>query len=371
MADRLRIGIVGCGDVAHRRYLPALASRSDRVSVAAFADPTSGAAEAAAAAAEAWSPGARIYGDAGEMLTAERLDGVINLTPAPVHGRVNRAILAHGVACYSEKPLAASVPEADALIDLARSSNVAFLCAPGSAATSRVRWLRDLAGTGPLGRPTLVVAHYADAGPADWLEYTGDPRPFYQPGVGPVFDHGVYRLHEITTVLGPVRRVQAMGTIAKPLRSIRGGPLRGQTFDVGTYDHVLVHLEFASGVLGQLLASYGTVATLAPWLELHLEHGVASFRGEPWDPNAPVTVFTETDPAAPADAGLGAWAGDVEIPRDPFGAVEIGALHFIAVLLDEEEPVLTAEHARHILDIVLKAYASIEDGASHETETTF
>jgi hypothetical protein len=35
------------------------------------------------------------------------------------------------------------------------------------------------------------------------------------------------------------------------------------------------------------------------------------------------------------------------------------------------EPVLTAEHARHVLDVVVKAYASIEDGASHPTETTF
>jgi hypothetical protein len=43
----------------------------------------------------------------------------------------------------------------------------------------------------------------------------------------------------------------------------------------------------------------------------------------------------------------------------------------VACLRGEEEPVLTAEHARHVLDIILKAYASIDDGQSHETETTF
>ena len=63
----------------------------------------------------------------------------------------------------------------------------------------------------------------------------------------------------MTTVLGPVRRVQAMGAIAKPRRTVRGGVLRGQSFAVATYDHVLVHLEFASGALGQLLSSFGTV----------------------------------------------------------------------------------------------------------------
>jgi predicted dehydrogenase len=59
------------------------------------------------------------------------------------------------------------------------------------------------------------------------------------------------------------------------------------------------------------------------------------------------------------------------MPRDGMSAVEAGARHFIACLLGEEQPVLTAEHARHVLDITLKAYASIADGNSHETETTF
>ena len=151
---------------------------------------------------------------------------------------------------------------------------------PGSAAEARIRWLKELADSGRLGRPTLAVAHHADPGPAAWREYTGDPTPFYREGVGPVFDHGVYRLHEMTSVLGPVRRVQAMGSIAIPRRRIRGGPLTGQMIDVTTPDHVLIQLEFASGALGQLLASFGTPDTLAPWLELHLERRRCQLRGQ-------------------------------------------------------------------------------------------
>ena len=51
--------------------------------------------------------------------------------------------------------------------------------------------------------------------------------------------------------------------------------------------------------------------------------------------------------------------------------VEAGARHFVAVLRGEAEPVLTAEHARHVLEITLAAYASIADGRSHALETTF
>jgi predicted dehydrogenase len=367
MARKLRIGIVGCGDVAHRHYLPGLASRADAIEIAAAADPTPGAAERVATAVAAWSPGAIAYLDAAEMLANERLDGAFNLTPAPMHGAVNRQVLEAGVACFSEKPLASTLADADALIDLAADRGLLFLVAPGSAATAPMQWLRDLIDQGDLGRPTLAVAHHADAGPANWREYTGDPTPFYREGVGPVFDHGVYRLHEMTTLLGPVRRVQAMGAIAIPTRGIRGGPKKGGSIAVTTPDNVLIHLEFASGALGQLLASFGTLDTLAPWLELHFERGVVSFGGKAWETDAPVSIYEDDE----TDAAGEGWRENVEIPRDEFGTVEVGARHFIGCLLGEEAPALTAEQGRHVLDVILKAYDSIADGQTHDTETAF
>jgi predicted dehydrogenase len=51
--------------------------------------------------------------------------------------------------------------------------------------------------------------------------------------------------------------------------------------------------------------------------------------------------------------------------------VETGVRHFVDCLRGRATPVLTAEHARHVLDIIVQAYASIEDGASHPTSTTF
>src|SRR5436853_7889957 len=127
------------------------------------------------------------------MLLAARLDRAFNLSPAPRYGATNRAILEAGVAWYSEKPIASSVADADALIELAADRGVLLLCAPGSAVTKRIQWLRSLSASGRLGAPTLAAAHHADPGPADWTEDTADPTPFYQEGVGPVFDHGVYR----------------------------------------------------------------------------------------------------------------------------------------------------------------------------------
>jgi predicted dehydrogenase len=364
--DRLRIGIVGCGDVAHRHYLPALAEMADHVRIAAVMDQREEVARTTAAGIVEWSPGTRVYDDLRAMLRDGGLDAVIDLAPAPLHGEVNQAVLDAGLHLYSEKPLASTVADADRLIETAGTTGRTFLCAPGVAAMRRFAWLRDIVRSERYGRATLAVAQHADPGPAAWREYTGDPRPFYREGVGPVFDHGVYRLHAMTAILGPVRRVQAMGTIGSPTRVVRGGPLTGQTIEVTTADHVLINMEFANGALGQLLASFGTASTLAPWLEVHCTGATISFGGQSHDKDAPVSLYLDDDSPAATEG----WRHDIDVPDEPLAVVETGVRHFIDCLRGDAQPILTAEHARHVLDITLKAYASIDDGASHATETS-
>ena len=365
---RLRVGIVGCGDVAHRRYPPALADLADQVEVVGTCDSSGEEAARAAASVEGWS-GARAYTETDRLMVDAAPDAIFNLTPAPAHAMVNQAALEAGAHVYSEKPIASTVAEADRLISTAHEAGLLLLCAPASAATRRVGWLREIVDSERFGTLTLAVAHHADPGPAAWREYTSDPSVFYREGVGPVFDHGIYRLHELTTLMGPVRRVQAMGSIGSPQRVVRGGPLAGQTIEVTTPDHVLINLEFAGGALGQLLASFGTAATQAPWLELHFTRGTISFPGASWDQEPGASMYADDD----GPLGLEGWTHGVQPPPpdEALGVVETGVDHFVAVLRGAEVPVLTGEHARHVLDVILQAYASISDAQSHETQTTF
>ena len=364
-----RLAVIGTGDVAGRRYLPALAALGDKVDVVGLVDPNAAVLDAAWRAASATWPGVTAYPELGQCLAGGRLDGAIDLTPAPLHATVNQACLDAGVSVYTEKPLAGTLVEANGLIETATKRNLLFLAAPGESVTRRGRWLAEIVASGRLGPLTLAVAHHADSGPATWREYTGDPTVFYGPAVGPVFDHGIYRLHLLTSLLGPVKRVQAMGTIGVPERTVRAGPLAGRTIKVTAPDHVLINLEFVRGALGQLLASFGTANTQAPWLELHFTKATLSFAGASHDPEAPASLYLEDD----SPLGLEGWIHGLRPPPpdDGVGAVEAGVRHFVDCLRGEDEPALTAEHARHVLDVILKAYAAIEDGRSHETETTF
>lgn len=365
-AARPRVGVVGCGDIAQRRYLPELALLADSIELVACCDERPDVAARSADLARAWSPRVAAYSDLPRMLDGARPDAVINLTPAPVHAAVSAPCLEAGVHVYSEKPIALTLADADRLIAIAGRRRVLLLCAPGEAVTARVAWLKQIADSGRLGRLTLAVAHHADPGPAAWREYTGDPTVFYGPGVGPVFDHGIYQLHTLTALLGPVRRLQAMAAIGNPERLIRGGPLTGRTISVTAPDHVLINLEFANGALGQLLGSFGAAATQAPWLELHFVRGTISFRGPSWEPLTSASIYFDDD----GPLGLEGWVHGLRPPppAQSVGPVEAGIRHFVECLRGAQ-PVLTAEHARHVLDVILKAYESAADGRSHETET--
>jgi predicted dehydrogenase len=371
-SPRIRIAIVGCGDAAYRHYLPPLEALADHVEIVGACSSRVVSARRLADFVAPWSPSAVASDSLETMLADARPDAVFNLTPAPVHADVTAACLRAGASVYSEKPLAATLVEADELIATARANGLLLVCAPASAATRHVRWLRDLVRGGSLGRPTLAIAQCAGMGPAAWAEYTGDPAVFYGPGVGPLLDIGIYRLHEMTTILGPVRRVQAMGAIAIAERRISAGPRAGQTVEVTAPDDVLVHLEFASGALGQLLASFAVPASRQPWLEIHLESGSISLGGDAFAADSPADVFVGS--GATAIDGLSpGWNTALEPPppADPFPLIGQGAAHFVACLEGRETPVLTAEHARHVLEVVLAAYESILEGASRTLSTAF
>ena len=366
--DPIRVGVIGCGDVAHRRYLPALEAAGEAVALVALCDAQADAVKATAEVVRSWAPDVAEHTSVAGMLAAGGVDAVFNLTPAPLHASVSQASLEAGIHVYSEKPIAGTLAEADRLIQTAADQSVLLLCAPGTAAMRRFAWVREIAASGQYGALTLGVAQYPDPGPAAWREYTGDPAPFYGPDVGPLRDHGVYRLHELTSVMGPVRRVQAMGAIGVPERVAKSVGRHGATVTVTAPDHVLVHLEFVSGALGQLLSSFGALATRGPWLELHFERATLSFDGNQYDKDSTASLYVDDSSSAPDG-----WTHDVGIPPpgEPLAVVETGVAHFLACLRGEEQPILTAEHARHVLDIILKTYASIDDGDSHLTDTRF
>jgi predicted dehydrogenase len=364
----ITLGIVGCGDVAFRTYLPGLAPIADRVRVAATADPQRDRAERLAAEAG----DARPYVDYHDLLAHPGLDAVLNLTPAPFHRDVNAAALEAGLHVFSEKPLAADVAQAQFLIEQARRRDRLLLVAPAVMATSRFRWLRDEFAAGRFGRPTLAVAQMANMGPAAWRDYKGDPAVFYSKAVGPLLDTGVYVLHAVTGLFGPARRLEAFAGVAIPEREVLIPGREGQTVRVEANDHVLLQLDFGGNAFAQILSSFAVPRSRVPALEVHGSGGSVSVSQEVWYAvDEPIDLFVSSErddlPGAAPD-----WVREAPPTRGPVpNLIQAGPAHLVACLEGAEEPVLTAEHATHVLEIVLAADRSAREGRALDLETTF
>ena len=115
--NQVRIGIVGCGNIARVAHIPLLRKiRGALVTGLADPDPT------ALAQARTIAPGARTYTRPDELLASAQTDAVIIALPTAMHANTATLAFNAGNHVYLEKPLAASVDEALPMLDAWRRS---------------------------------------------------------------------------------------------------------------------------------------------------------------------------------------------------------------------------------------------------------
>ncbi|MFE9247956.1 Gfo/Idh/MocA family protein [Streptomyces sp. NPDC007088] len=366
MTDVLRVGVLGSGGIATAPYgvLPNLREYGDRIRVTALADVD---AERARVTADRFGIPAA-FGSLEAMLEGAEFDAVVNLTPIPLHAATSRTILEHGKHLAVEKPLAATVEEADALIALAAARGLSIVCAPPDLLYEPYERAGELLRAGTIGKVAFARVRSSHAGPGGGpLGWTSDPSWFYREGSGPLLDMGVYGIHEITGLLGPARRVVAFAGITEPVRTVRGGPFRGLEMPVTAPDNCLFMLDFGDSTYAVVDGTFNVHASRAPKVEVFGRRGVVSL----FRPDGPDLELYRTDIAE----GVDGW---VEPPqplatntrRARYGrALLVG--HLADIVLDGAPPVLTAEHARHALEIMIAVTTSAREQRFVDLTTTF
>jgi predicted dehydrogenase len=366
----INVGVIGCGHVAQAEYLPGLASFPDRVKIVALFDVLEDRVNEVAAK----YPGSKAYSNYDDFLAHDdggKIDLVFNLTPAPLHRDITARALEAGYGVYSEKPIASSVQEAIELADIAKARNLPFFCAPATLVTGRFRWMKDFIAAGEIGDVVAVNATTASMGVAAWRGFLGDPKVFYSKGVGPLIDIGVYLLHCITGLLGPVKTVQASGGVLIPQRKVLVEHSYGQTIDVQANDHYFINLTTGSGAVGHVFASFAVAATKNPWFEVYGTQGAISVGRNQWyNGNGSSDVYRRDESAEGTNEG---WTENVAVPNplEVDGILTAGILHALDVLDGKEEQVLTAAHATHVLEVMLACDESIRTGESIAITSTF
>jgi len=260
------VGIVGTGGILYA-YMEGC-RRFDILRIAACADLDT--ARAQVRAAEYNIP--RVL-PVDALLTDPEIDLVINLTPPKAHAEIALGAIKGGKHIYNEKPLGITRAEGRAILDAASAAGVRVGCAPDTFLGGGLQTARKVLDDGWIGRPVAASAFIAGRGPEGWHP---NPDFFYQRGGGPLFDMGPYYLTALIHLLGPVKRVTASAQKSFPERIAGSEGNRGRRIPVEVPTHVSGTLDFASGVVGTLIASFDVWAHELPRIEIYGSEGTLS-----------------------------------------------------------------------------------------------
>lgn len=363
----LRVGMLGAGMIATAGYgiLPNLKGIADKAEVVAIADPV---VERAREAAKDFSI-PEVYDSLDAMLDQSELDAVVNVTPITFHGETSLKILQAGKHLATEKPIATTMDDADAIIETAKANGLQIVASPPDMLFPEYREARRLITEDAIGKVAFAKVRSSHAGPGGGLfGWPMDPTWFYQKGSGPLLDMGVYGIHEITGLLGPAKRVVAFSGITEPTRVVRGGPFVGKEIEVTAPDNNLFMLDFGGATFAVVDGSFNVQAAKSPKLEIFGRKGTLNINGPGYD--HPLDLYRND-----AVTGVDGWVDPHGWRHVRAGEGKLGRAILVDHLADcvrtGEHPVLSAEHARHALEIMLEVENSARTGQAIELTTTF
>lgn len=337
---KLKLGVIGCGSVS-TQYLPHL-SKASFIEIVSVCDIIP---ERAVTRAKEYNI-PNHYGHIDKMLAGPKFDLLVNLTDMQEHGRLNKQALLAGRNVWSEKPMANTYADGKALLDLAKSKKLRIWGAPAVVNSPQFAFMSDAIREGKLGTVSSAHAHYGHTGPT-WSAF------FYEKWGGSLPDLGVYNLATLTGLLGPAKSVMAMTSIITPERTVDN---KGK-IKVVAEDNAQVLMEHEGGVLSNVQCGFNffdphghqgkdeEIHTIQIWGS----KGNMSLAGYDWAPH-----------------GVDMVTHDHEAPQrfvpDPQTYVwQEGATVISQSLINGTEPLIAAEHALHVLEII---EAARESGAT-------
>lgn len=373
MTDLVNLGVVGAGSISVRGILPHLSQQDvrDRVRLAAVCDPVPGRAEAAAARFGV----ERAFTDYGELLAHGGVDAVTIASPIGLHYEQGRQALEAGAHVHFNKTMTTTVAEATELIELARAKDLRLVASPGQMLLPHNQRIKSLIAEGGLGTVCWAACGASfgtyhedeDVRHGDDALSNIDPTWYFRkPGGGPLYDMTVYALHALTGILGPARRVTAMSGVRIPERVFKG-----QAVPTDADDNTLMLLDFEGSLFG---LAYGTARGRV----------TAGFNGSYFGTGGTITGLMLND--KPLD-----FPGREEAERDddqygihrllphvvgPHRQIEEmhvyeDIMQLVDWIRDGTPSIVTAEHARHVIDIIESGYRAAETGQTQDLATTF
>jgi predicted dehydrogenase len=362
----VRMALVGCGSVSYNRYFPNF-SRIPRSQLVAVCDTDPERARKAGETA-----GVPFFTDFDEMLAKADFDLLLNTTSIPAHYPLNLQALQANKHIYTQKPMTVTVAQANELIDEARKRQLVIIAEDHKPLQPDYVAMRSLLRAGVIGKVCWVRCNRTHLASAFQDYWPTDPTWKYKKGAGPLIEVGVEGLHGVCSLLGPAKRVTAMSGINQKEIVVRSGPCKGKRIEVEADDVSLLTMDFGDAVFCQLDTAWtathvGGRGQRTPHLEIYGSKGSINVRGDGKEQQI-IEVWRDNP-----ELGVRGWQTIDIIPQTfpapPLRA--IGVVHAVECILDGQRPILSAELARHCIEIMEKAFIAARTGITQTLETTF
>jgi predicted dehydrogenase len=339
----MRVGIVGCGNIAGNHVI---AFRGAGVEIVGCADVDAG--RAARFAAVHRIPAAVASVDA---LLDLGLDAVSVCTPHPTHEAVVTAGAARGVHVLCEKPIAIDLASAGRMIAACETANVTLGVLFQRRFWPAAQRIRSAIDDGTLGTPFL--GHAAVLLHRDREYYTADPwrGRWDTDGGGVLITQGVHYIDLLQWFMGECVEVSAAHTtVAHPIE---------------VEDTAVATLRFASGGLATLTASTALTRGLGTRVTVSGPGGTAGLAEYPegseavnhlWAVPGAEAVESPFGTGLRPDLPLSQINGSLA----PFHALQIA--DFVDAVRTGREPAVTGRAAARSLTILTALYASAKSG---------
>jgi predicted dehydrogenase len=369
MTAPIGMGIVGAGSIGIRGALQhlCLPDVQDRVTQAAVCDPVPGRAQAAA---EKFGV-ARAYEDYADLLADPNVQAVTLGSPIGLHYEQGLQAIRAGKHVHFNKTMTTTAAEATHLIDEAAAKGVRLVASPGQMLRPQNRRIRKLIQEGALGKLAWAAtgaafgSYHEQEGLRQGADVLSNINPAWywrKPGGGPLYDMTVYGLHALTGILGPARRVTALSGAG-----IKEREFRGKMYPSDADDNTLMLLDFGDTLFAFV---YGTFAgTLT-------EFGQPNFYGEQ---GSIIGVKVNGKPLDyPGREEAESAGGNALLPHVTGPHRELDEAHVFEDIMqlvdwvrDGTPSICTAEHARHVIEIIEAGYRAAETGQTQALTTTF
>jgi predicted dehydrogenase len=166
----------------------------------------------------------------------------------------------------------------------------------------------------------------------------------------------------------------AFAGTTEPTRTVRGGPFRDKVIEVTTDDNVLFMLDFGQSTFAAIDGTFNVNAARGPKIEIFGRGGTINlYERRAVRAGAPALEVYRVD----AVPGIGGWivpeSWTLTQEHERVEQLQRALLvdHLVDCVWEQRQPVLSAEHARHALEIMLKVTESARLGQALELTTSF